>query len=354
MMSSIGTTPIARLICWEAMSSIGESAAETALLLRAGISNVSLSHFVDAAGARIKLCSAPALNSDLLGLQRVVALASRVLAGLLAKLKGAFPDLHEQKVFMAIALPERFAAGGYSLNGQGSAFVKEFVATLPLELKNCEIEYFPFGRAAGALAVQKCVEHADRGCVAICGGVDTQYDWEVLEALAGADRLLTAENVDGLRPGEGAAFLALYDGQTNRRVEAEVNIFAVGLAREPHPIGSETPSQARGLSAALEAAFRPLREAGRRTNFWLLDNTHEAYATRELQNIIARFGDVLGLQTELQMPSRDLGDVGAAAIPMFLTLGAEAWRRGYANDSFAIAAASSDQGARGAVLFGSV
>ena len=133
-----------------------------------------------------------------------------------------------------------------------------------------------------------------------------------------------------------------------------MDIFAVGLAREPHPIGSETPSQARGLSAALEAALWPLREVGRRTNFWLLDNTHEAYATQELQNIIARFGDVLGLQSELQMPSRDLGDIGAATIPMFLTLGAEAWRRGYANDAVAIAAASSDQGARGAVLFGCV
>jgi 3-oxoacyl-[acyl-carrier-protein] synthase-1 len=349
---SFNAARIARLICWEAISTVGESAAETALLLRAGISNVSLSRFVDESGSRIKLCSAPALPVELLGLQRAVVLASRALLNLVSKLRSATTRFDERKLYMALALPERFAAEGHALNSGGASFVQEFAALLPLELKNCEIEYFPFGRAAGALALQKTIDRADRGYIAICGGVDTQYDWEVLDALARADRLLTADNVDGLRPGEGAAFVVVDDGRTNYDVDIEVGIFAVGLAREPHPIGSEIPSQAMGLSAALETALRPLRSAGRRVNFWLVDNTHETYATQELQNIIARFGDVLGLQTELAMPSKELGDVGASAIPMWLTLGAEAWRRGYANDTVAIATASSDQGARGAVLFG--
>jgi 3-oxoacyl-[acyl-carrier-protein] synthase-1 len=349
---SFGAPRVARLVCWEAISTVGESAAETALLLRAGISNVSLSRFIDDSGARVRLCSVPALPEDLLGSQRAVALASRALLNLVSTLRSAIPRLDERKLYMALALPERFAAEGYSLNAQGVSFVERFAALLPMELKNCEVEYFPFGRAAGALALQKAIDHADRGEIAVCGGVDTQYDWDVLEALAAADRLLTPDNVDGLRPGEGAAFVVVDDGRENYNVDVEVDIFAVGLGREPHPIGSEIPSQAIGLSAALETALRPMRLAVRRTNFWLLDNTHETYATQELQNIIARFGDVLGLQTELQMPSKELGDVGASAIPMLLTLGAEAWRRGYANDTLAVATACSDQGARGAVLFG--
>lgn len=352
MTDSFSAARIARLICWEAISTVGESAAETALLLRAGIRNVSLSRFIDNSGSRIKLCSAPALPAEMLGLQRAVALASRALLNLVLTLRSAIPRFDERKLYMALALPERFAVEGYALNPQGASFVEKFAASLPLEFKNCEFEYFPFGRAAGALALQKTIDHADRGYIAICGGVDTQYDWEVLEALAGADRLLTPDNVDGLRPGEGAAFLVVDDGRTNCHVDVEVDIFAVGLGREPHPIGSEIPGQAIGLSAALDTALRPMRLAGRRTNFWLLDNTHETYATQELQNIITRFGDVMGLQTELQMPSKELGDVGASAIPMLLTLGAEAWRRGYANDTLAIATACSDQGARGAVLFG--
>jgi 3-oxoacyl-[acyl-carrier-protein] synthase I len=350
--ASFSATPIARLICWEAISTVGESAAETALLLRAGISNVSLSRFIDGSGSRIKLCSAPALPEELLGSQRAIALATHALSSLVSKVTSAVPGFGERKKYMALALPERFAVEGKGLNPEGVSFVEQFVALLPLELKNCEIEYFPFGRAAGALALQKAIDRTDRGYIAICGGVDTQYDWDVLEALASADRLLTADNVDGLRPGEGAAFVLIDDGRSKCHAEVNVEIFAIGLGREPHPIGSEIPSQAIGLSAALDAALRPLRSAGQRSNFWLLDCTHENYATQELQNIVTRCGDVLGLETELMMPSKELGDVGASAIPMLLTLGAEAWRRGYASDAIAIATACSDQGGRGAVLFG--
>jgi hypothetical protein len=83
-----------------------------------------------------------------------------------------------------------------------------------------------------------------------------------------------------------------------------------------------------------------------------LDNSHEAYATQELQNVIARFGDVLGLKSELQMPLQELGDVGAAAMPLLAALGAEAWRLGYASDDTAVITGCSDDGARGALLFG--
>jgi len=46
---------------------------------------------------------------------------------------------------------------------------------------------------------------------------------------------------------------------------------------------------ALGLTHALDAALDPLRRTGRRSNYWLLDNTHEVYATQQLQNIITRF-----------------------------------------------------------------
>ncbi len=50
---------------WEAVTSLGESAAETALLLRAGLCNVAPSRFIDAKGQRVMFCSAPAIAPDL-------------------------------------------------------------------------------------------------------------------------------------------------------------------------------------------------------------------------------------------------------------------------------------------------
>ena len=228
MSDSFNAARIARLICWEAISTIGESAAETALLLRAGISNVSLSRFVDDS-ARIKLCSAPALPEGLLGLQRSLALASCALLNLASTLRNAIPRLAERNLLHGAGVARTFRGRRICIKFRKARRSSKNSPRCYPRTQKCEIEYFPFGRAAGALALQKTIDHANRGYVAICGGVDTQYDWPVLEALAGADRLLTSDNVDGLRPGEGAAFLVIDDGSTNCHVDVEVDIFAVGL-----------------------------------------------------------------------------------------------------------------------------
>jgi hypothetical protein len=124
----------------------------------------------------------------------------------------------------------------------------------------------------------------------------------------------------------------------------------VGLGREPHPVTADAQSLATGLSTALDNAVAPLRQTHLRCNAWWLDHTHETYATQALQNVITRFGDVLGLATELAMPLKDLGDAGAAAMPLLVALAAEAFRTGHAVDTCAIVTGSSDGGARGALL----
>jgi hypothetical protein len=330
------------LLAWDAVSSLGESALETALLLRAGLSNVAPSRFVDATGQRVMACSAPAVPADLGGVARTVALAQLALR----RLEGLSETV--RRAVLLLALPERYGAGGISsdLSPEGKSFLQTLRAGLPPRLISIEIEVFPFGRAAGAVALRRAVEHLEHDRLVIWGGVDTLYDWTVIEALEKADRLLTVDNVDGVRPGEAAAFVAL--GPANRR--GAIRVVGVGTGREPCPLGSDKPCQSLGLSAALEMAVAPLRAARQRSNCWLLDNSHEAYATQELQNVIARFGDVLGLRAELQLPLQELGDVGAAAMPLLAVLGAEAWRLGYANDDTAVITGCSEHGARGALL----
>ena len=338
-----GGRPLATLLAWEAVSSLGESAAETALLLRAGLINVAPSRFIDATGERVMMCTAPAVPPHLGGAERAATLAQLALMRLVDVL-GTQP----RRPVLLVAVPERYAGDdSFAVGEEGRTFLALLRANLPLKLRSIEVELFPFGRAAGAVALRRALQFVDDERFVIWGGVDTWCDWTALEALEKSDRLMTAANVDGVRPGEAAAFVALGP------VDAPgVSVLAVGTGREPHPIGSEEPCKSLGLSAALAAAVAPLRAAGRRTNNWLLDNTHEDYATQELQNIIARFGDVIGLQTELQMPLKELGDVGAAAMPLLTVLGAEAWRLGYANDDAAVVTGCSRDGARGALLLG--
>jgi hypothetical protein len=283
-----------------------------------------------------------------LGTERLVALAAHALERLLAQRR----DLElPGRSALALTLPERFAGEGAGrLTAEGQTLLAALRAQLPAFLQDCPTETFPYGRAGGVLALKRAAEWVATGRTVFCGGVDSQHDWPALEQLAQSKRLLTASNVDGVRPGEGAAFVVLVP--VSAGAAAPISVMALGLGREPNSVGSQAESHARGFGQALREAVAPLRNTRRRINYWLLDNSHEDYATQELQNIIARFGDVLGLETDLQMPLKELGDVGAAAVPTFLALGAESWRRGYAADSLALALAASDSGARGAVLFG--
>ncbi|MDP9044239.1 MAG: hypothetical protein M3O01_05470 [Pseudomonadota bacterium] len=342
--------PLACLTHWEAITSVGESAAETALLLRAGLNNVAPSRFVDATGERVLFCAAPALPTDLGAAERLVALAAHALAGLCRTLGRDLPERHRFAPLLLVALPERFAASaaGNELNDPGRRFLKSLSDVLPDELAGAEIEAFPFGRAAGALALGRALQRVGENRLVVWGGADTLHDWDVLQALEAADRLVTRENIDGVRPGEGAAFAVV----ARASGPGDVGVLAVGLGREAVPVGSEHPSLAFGMTQALATAVAPLRGAGQRTNQWWLDLTHEAYATQALQNVIARFGDVLGVKTDLQMPLKELGDVGAAAMPLLAVLGAEAWRLGHASDRTAVVTGCSDGGARGAFLLG--
>jgi 3-oxoacyl-[acyl-carrier-protein] synthase I len=345
--------PLAQLLRWEAITSLGESAAETALLLRAGLNNVGPSHFIDAAGGRVVVCAAPALPAHMPAADRIMALAAHALHGLWMALESDLARSERpfaQAPIVLLALPERFAAAEnhQALNLEGEAFIAALRSCLPTGLASAEIEAFPYGRAAGALALRRAVQHLGDDRLVVWGGVDTLHDWTVLKALEAADRLVTADNIDGIRPGEGAAFALV---GSVKDADA-ISVLALGLGREPYPVGSEQPSHAVGLSQALEAAVKPLRAAQLRTNNWWLDLTHEEYSTQALQNTIARFSDVLGTRSDMQMPLKELGDVGAAAMPLLAVLGAEAWRLGHANDRTAIVTGCSDNGARGAMLMG--
>lgn len=344
--------PLAQLLHWEAVTSLGESAAETALLLRAGIGNVAPSQLIDAAGERVMLCAAPALPMTMPPTERMLTLAEHAIARLWQGM-----TLHESSedqssavpATLLVALPERFAQNdrSFELTAAGQAFIAALRERLPAALAAADIEAFPFGRAAGALAMRRALDLVSRDRVVIWGGVDTLVDWSVIEALERQDRLLTLENVDGIRPGEGAAFVAL---GPPRAGPGGVSLLGLGLGREPHPVGADEPCLSDGWSQALASAVGPLRAASARCGSWWLDTLHETYATQEVQNIIGRFGDVIAPQTDMQTPLKELGDVGSAALPLLAALSAQAWQFGLAADHTAVLAAASDRGARGALL----
>ncbi|WP_250475598.1 hypothetical protein [Caballeronia sp. GAFFF1] len=335
---------LARCVAWDAVTSLGESAAETLLLLRAGLCNVTESRFVDAAGKRVMLCRAPTVPPEIAGVERIEMLGHDALDGLCMRLRDAGRDVRDaikgrRPALLCLCLSAHFA---------GDEVIRRLRECFGAVFSGIELEVFPFGRAAGAPALARAVQRLDEGRLVIWGGVDSLHDWRVLDALERSHRLLTDDNIDGVRPGEAAAFVALEAA----RGRTDVGVYGIGAGREPYPVGTEATSRAAGLNGALDRALRALRAAGERSNAWLLDASHEDYATHELQNVIPRLADVLGLRAGLNMPLKELGDPGAAAMPLLAVLAAEGWRLGIAEDDTAVLTGCSDDGARGAVLLG--
>nr|WP_297382670.1 hypothetical protein [uncultured Roseateles sp.] len=331
----------------EAVSCLGETLSETALLLRAGVSGIGLTDFVDGQGRRVMGCASPALPPDLPARERLLALAVHALIGVSRRRAAQAHPRPERPPILLLGLPARFALEpqSYELNVAGRDFVQRLSAALPPPFAGADIEAFPFGRAAGAIAMARALQLAESRREVIWGGVDSLLHWPTLEALQQRERLLTMENVDGVRPGEAAAFaMVTHEGREDGWVAG------LGLGREAHPVGSDGPCRSDGFAQALEAAVAPLRATGRRCALWALDASHERHATREVQNVIARFGDVLDPGTDLRLPLKELGDVGAAALPLMAALVLQDWAHGVARDEFAVLAAGADDGARGALL----
>jgi 3-oxoacyl-[acyl-carrier-protein] synthase I len=347
-MSALPLAPVC--VAWGAVSALGPSARHTGLYLRAGRNDFSRSPFVDPNGEPIVLSCASTLDKDLVGPARLVALAAGAIEQALAPLAAA---LSGQRLRACLALPSHYAAGARgALNVEGQEFVARLLecGALPQPL---ECRSLPLGSAAGAPAIALAAQllHAREADAVIVCGADSDYDARVLERLLEQDRLLTADNIDGLRPGEAAACLVLVTPyHPLARARGVASVIAQGQGREPHLPGAEQPTMARGFTEALALALAPLRERKRRCAQWYTDITHEEYRVREFQILLARFGDTLAVGTELETPARELGVVGAATLPLYAALVAESWYRDYGTDDHAVCMAASEDGLRGALL----
>ncbi len=324
---------------WGAVTALGRTARRTALFLRAGKSHLTEVPFIDVFGERTAMALAPGLPLDLNGPERLAALA---IPALLEALDPWHQCKRQAPIRTALCLPDDADAPRIK------STIESAIGSRGLQLV---IESVFEGRAAGAHAIKMASDWLINGdaSVVIVGGVDSQYDGLALARLASDRRLIGPETVEGFIPGEAAAFLVL--AAAGATASPTATLEALGIGSEPAPLHSEEATSAVGLTQALSDAVGPLRAARRRTNAWLTDLTHEPYKIREFQIVIARFGDVLGTETALAMPLRELGDVGAATLPLLTALAAESWHAGYAADDTAVCLAGSDGRQRGALLW---
>jgi 3-oxoacyl-[acyl-carrier-protein] synthase I len=338
-------------VSWGAITPIGPTARHTGFYLRAGRGNFVESPFVDSAGESVVLGAVSLLPKELVGPGRLAALARAALEGALGPLAA---NLGAARLRLCLALPARYCSGskGAPLTREGNEALALITTHPLLDVEPNDVQVFADGVAAGATALaqaQRLLE-ASPGDIAVVCGVDSYYDAGVLAELEREDRLMTADNLDSLRPGEAAACLVLAGARHPlARTRAVSQLLAVGVADEPTARDPEKQTMARGLTAAIKTAVADLRARNVRCNWLFSDVTHEQRRVRELQLLFGRFGDVMGFDLSLETPARELGEVGAATLPLFAVLATEAWHRSYGADPYAICFASSQHGLCGAL-----
>ncbi len=334
-----------RIATWGAATPLGDNAVHTGLFLRAGRNQFLTSPFIDTWGERIRMSFLTTIPRNLTGADRLARLASVALREALVPLGGLPRGISAQ---LALALPEN-TQGGNSKNGRvlSDWLARSIGQVLPIS----EIVPFPAGHAAGAEALERAHTWISSGKehIVVVAGVDSYYNWDDLEPMEKADRIITEDNLDGMIPGEAAAFVVLVSEWLAARLQVRpvARLVSAGTARDPHPFGSEEVCGAEGYTQAAGVVLAPLQAANRRVNYWWVDLTNETRKTKEFQLTVPRIGDVLGTATHLMTPLRELGDTRAATIPLMVALSSEAWHKGYGADTISVCMAASDGGMRG-------
>jgi 3-oxoacyl-[acyl-carrier-protein] synthase I len=304
------------------------------------------SHLIDAHGEPIGVARLPSIGDNIHGLARFVLLGSPAMLQALFPLRESLSrrGIKEGPVPVVIALPEEARPG---LDPMLKTHLLQALAARSRAAIDRDRSSLSFGgRAAGAAAIERAMELLEEGAEAVlCGGIDTMFDPEYLDHLDGERRLHALDTENGFIPGEGAAFLLLVSSRTIGQIEPLATITSVALEREPRPYGSPDPCLGVGLTQAVRRAV-----AGAQPFAWVLtDVSNERHRVDEWTYAFARNHGAFRTEVAHEQPLLKTGDVGAASIPMLVTMAAVRWNANCAVSQSALVVGASDGPLRCAV-----
>jgi len=208
------------------------------------------------------------------------------------------------------------------------------------------------GRAGGLIAIGQAVQTILNGMASlvIAGGVDTQCDPYVLASLDRDERIKSAANWDGYIPGEAAAFLLLASARhaAERGLRPLARVTPVATGFEVGHLYSSEPYRGEGLAGTfaqlvargtIDAPFAEVYSSMTGESHWAKEFGIALLRTK------SAFRDSYGMHHQADC----CGDTGAACGPLLVALAAHGIHGGY-RQSPALAYASSDRGARAAVI----
>lgn len=293
------------------------------------------------------VCRASWLPDELGGVDRFAALAADAAIEALKRL----PDLPRMRpIPVLLGLPEARPGRPAGLDAQLSSLL---AARLGLHARISQVTGFPFGHAAGLMAIEGAQALIQRDEVDLClvGGVDSYLEPETLEWIEDSRQLHSRDNSWGFVPGEAAGFCLLASPRAARALNGGVlaRLLGVATAREENRIKTETVCLGRGLTQTFRHALEAL-PAEALVDQVICDLNGEPYRANELAFTMTRLARRFASPAEFLAPADCWGDVGAASGPLFAALAVAAGARGYGRGQRNLLWASSEGGQRSAML----
>lgn len=328
---------------------VGLEARAAAAAVRAGVAGFAdHPYMIDKVGEPVVVAREPSLDAALQGPERFAGLARPALIEALAPLTER--NMSTRSVRAVIGTPE--PRPGLP-DGIGAA-LDRLVAEVIDEPGGPRPTCLPRGNAAGLLAMRHAYEMILAGRTRLClaGGVDSYLTAECLEHMDAQGILKSSANRNGFLPGEAAGFCLLARGATAREFELPVLAWVetTGCAVEESCIRTATVCVGRGLSDAIEQALEPLQMPQDRVDESICDLNGEPYRSEEFAFTVLRTQKSFIDFSRFVTPADCWGDVGAASGPLFASLAAAAYARGYAKGPRTMLWASSEGGDRAAVV----
>jgi 3-oxoacyl-[acyl-carrier-protein] synthase-1 len=346
--------PAAEVLSVGMVTPVGLMAAPTAAAIRAGISRVKESNFLDKQLQRISAAflddeHLPRLNDSLTArLQSVTLRHQRMLRLAAQALHEAAPS-GDSPIPLLLTLPEPQPWG----DPIEEPFLEHLAEQARVKLELRQSQVFRQGRAGGLVAVERALEllATGRTTQVLVGAVDTYCDTRLLAVLDAEDRLKVKGLSDGFVPGEGAAFLFLGTvGEAKRQKRTPLaRITSAGTGREPGHRYSTKPYLGEGLAQALRVLFERMPPQTSRIRCVYSGLNGESFSTKEWGVAYLRHSQYFETDFRIEHPAEFTGDPGAALGPMMLALAAIGIRKGYRQEP-CLVWCSSDREERAAVM----
>jgi 3-oxoacyl-[acyl-carrier-protein] synthase-1 len=328
--------------CLSLVCPVGLTPASAAAAMRARISAFEELTYVDNNGEPIVGAAVPSLAQGLVGRPRLVGL----LALAVEKSRALLPE-----ALMADPLPILLCTREAERpGGRLQGVLGEVYSRLHLQYRREGSVHI----AAGPTAVFEALAHARRACssapnvnACLIVAVDSLLDARVLHWLDRGKRLRTAEQTNGVIPGEaaGVALVASYPFGGS-----QFAVRGLGFGLETATILNDEPLLGYGMTEAVRQALLDAGLEMHDVDFRLSDVAGESYAFEELVLAQTRLTRRPKESQEIWHPAASIGDCGAVAGLAQLAWAEQAFVRDYAPGAVALAHGSAAAGRRAAAV----